>query len=59
MHILKLSCFYLAGGSLLVMLRIRFKMGPSTNRNKEWSCCFGLHVRTVTVMIGCWHLVTI
>uniref|UniRef100_A0A1B0D982 Lysosomal-associated transmembrane protein n=1 Tax=Phlebotomus papatasi TaxID=29031 RepID=A0A1B0D982_PHLPP len=29
-------------------------MGPS--RNKEWSCCFGLHVRTATIIIGVWHL---
>ncbi|GAB0086502.1 uncharacterized protein DMENIID0001_079070 [Sergentomyia squamirostris] len=36
------------------MLRIRIKMGPS--RNKEWSCCFGLHVRTATIIIGVWHL---
>lgn len=28
-------------------------MGP---RNKEWTCCFGLHVRTATIMIGVWHL---
>lgn len=37
------------------MLRIRLKMGPSM-RNKEWTCCFGLHVRTVTIIIGIWHL---
>ncbi|XP_062545090.1 lysosomal-associated transmembrane protein 4B isoform X3 [Armigeres subalbatus] len=37
------------------MLRIRLKMGPSM-RNKEWTCCFGLHVRTVTIIIGVWHL---
>lgn len=34
---------------------IRLKMGPA--RNKEWACCFGLHVRTATIMIGVWHLV--
>lgn len=38
------------------MLRIHFKMGPA--RNKEWTCCFGLHVRTATIMIGLWHLVS-
>lgn len=37
------------------MLRIRLKMGPSM-RNKEWTCCFGLHVRTATIIIGVWHL---
>uniref|UniRef100_T1DEF9 Putative lysosomal-associated transmembrane protein n=1 Tax=Psorophora albipes TaxID=869069 RepID=T1DEF9_9DIPT len=37
------------------MLRIRLKMGPSV-RNKEWTCCFGLHVRTATIIIGIWHL---
>lgn len=37
------------------MLRIRLKMGPSM-RNKEWTCCFGLHVRTTTIIIGVWHL---
>lgn len=36
------------------MLRIHLKMGPA--RNKEWTCCFGLHVRTATIMIGMWHL---
>ncbi|XP_063698271.1 lysosomal-associated transmembrane protein 4B [Culicoides brevitarsis] len=25
-------------------------------QNKEWSCIFGLHVRTVTILIGIWHL---
>ncbi|XP_055592953.1 lysosomal-associated transmembrane protein 4B [Uranotaenia lowii] len=38
------------------MLNIRFKMGPSSTRNKEWTCCFGLHVRTTTIIIGVWHL---
>ncbi|XP_011180170.1 lysosomal-associated transmembrane protein 4A [Zeugodacus cucurbitae] len=37
------------------MLRIRIKMGPQ-QRNKEWTCCFGLHVHTATIMIGLWHL---
>lgn len=31
-----------------------FKMGPATS--KEWTCCFGLHVRTATIIIGMWHL---
>lgn len=30
------------------------KMGPATS--KEWTCCFGLHVRTATIIIGMWHL---
>jgi lysosomal-associated transmembrane protein len=30
-------------------------MGP--HRNKDWRCCLGLHVRTATIMIGCWHLI--
>lgn len=36
------------------MRRLAIKMGPA--RNKEWTCCFGLHVRTATIMIGVWHL---
>lgn len=27
--------------------------------SKTWQCCFGLHVRTATVMIGMWHLVSV
>ncbi|XP_032590385.1 uncharacterized protein LOC6560242 isoform X2 [Drosophila grimshawi] len=54
------------------MFRIRVKMGPQRNHNnnnnngngnsnharvnKEWTCCFGLHVHTATLMIGLWHL---
>ncbi|XP_030369712.1 lysosomal-associated transmembrane protein 4A [Scaptodrosophila lebanonensis] len=44
------------------MLRIRVKMAPRSNHNsnsnshKEWTCCFGLHVHTATLMIGLWHL---
>ncbi|XP_064542373.1 tetraspanning orphan receptor isoform X2 [Drosophila montana] len=49
------------------MFRIRVKMGPQRNNNnngnsnhgrvnKEWTCCFGLHVHTATLMIGLWHL---
>lgn len=26
------------------------------SRAKEWRCCFGLHVRTATIMIGMWNL---
>lgn len=37
------------------MLRIRPKFG-STMGSKEWTCCFGLHVRTTTIIIGVWHL---
>lgn len=34
-------------------------MGPNTGRNgKEWTCCFGLHVRSATIIIGVWHLVS-
>lgn len=41
---------------LCVMRRfLTIKMGPA--RSKEWTCCFGLHVRTATIMIGVWHLV--
>lgn len=42
------------------MLRIRLKMGPhqQLQRSKEWTCCFGLHVHTATIMIGLWHLVS-
>lgn len=35
---------------------IRLKMGPA--QNKELVCCFGLHVRTATMIIGIWHLVS-
>ncbi|XP_005186581.1 lysosomal-associated transmembrane protein 4A-like [Musca domestica] len=42
------------------MIRIRRKMGPhqplTPNNNKEWICCFNLHVLTATIMIGLWHL---
>ncbi|ALC41187.1 CG14767 [Drosophila busckii] len=49
------------------MFRIRVKMGPQRNHNnngntsngrinKQWTCCFGLHVHTATLMIGLWHL---
>lgn len=37
------------------MLRIHHKMGPAM-RTKEWVCCFGIHVRTATIIIGVWHL---
>lgn len=48
-----LRCFLISDRE---MLRIRVKMGPA--RSKEWTCCFGLHVRTVTITIGLWHLVS-
>ncbi|XP_055836544.1 lysosomal-associated transmembrane protein 4B [Episyrphus balteatus] len=35
------------------MLRIRLKR---VHARKEWTCCFGLHVHTVTILIGLWHL---
>jgi len=48
------------------MFRIRFKMSPTQqqhqsssvqqHRNKEWVCCFGLHVQSATIIIGLWHL---
>ncbi|XP_022220227.2 lysosomal-associated transmembrane protein 4A isoform X2 [Drosophila obscura] len=28
----------------------------NANRHKEFTCCFGLHVHTATLMIGLWHL---
>lgn len=37
------------------MFRIGIKMGPA--RNKEWTCMFGMHVRSATIIIGLWHLV--
>ncbi|XP_033254651.1 uncharacterized protein LOC117194117 isoform X4 [Drosophila miranda] len=35
--------------------------GTATSSNgnrqqKEFTCCFGLHVHTATLMIGLWHL---
>ncbi|KAH8394777.1 hypothetical protein KR222_005206 [Zaprionus bogoriensis] len=30
--------------------------GGHSRVNKEWTCCFGLHVHTATLMIGLWHL---
>ncbi|CAH2096130.1 unnamed protein product [Euphydryas editha] len=36
------------------MLRLRPKLG--TERSKEWRCCFCLHVRTGTILLGTWHL---
>lgn len=43
------SCFQIE------MLRVR-KMSPES---KNWTCCFGLHVRTATIIIGLWHLVSL
>lgn len=37
------------------MFPIRIKLGPA--RNNEWRCCFCLHVRTATILLGIWHLV--
>lgn len=39
------------------MIRVT-QVNMSTPRNKEWLCCFGLHVRTATIIIGTWHLVS-
>ncbi|EFA08970.2 lysosomal-associated transmembrane protein 4B [Tribolium castaneum] len=33
----------------------RFKLGSA--RNNEWRCCFCLHVRTATILLGIWHLI--
>lgn len=35
---------------------INVQVNMASPRNKEWSCCFGLHVRTATIIIGTWHL---
>ncbi|XP_017768415.1 PREDICTED: lysosomal-associated transmembrane protein 4B isoform X2 [Nicrophorus vespilloides] len=37
------------------MFPMRLKIGPS--RNNEWRCCFCLHVRTATTLLGIWHLI--
>lgn len=39
------------------MFPMRLKMGPG--RNSEWRCFFCLHVRTATVLLGIWHLVSV
>ncbi|CAG9102528.1 unnamed protein product [Plutella xylostella] len=36
------------------MLRFRPKLG--SERSSEWRCCFCLHVRTGTILLGSWHL---
>ncbi|CAG9831201.1 unnamed protein product [Diabrotica balteata] len=37
------------------MFTMRLKLG--SDRNKEWTSCFCLHVRTATILFGIWHLV--
>lgn len=37
------------------MLTMRLKTGPA--RSSEWRCCFCLHVRTATILLGIWHLI--
>ncbi|CAH1100970.1 unnamed protein product [Psylliodes chrysocephalus] len=37
------------------MFTMRLKLG--SDRNKEWTCCFCMHVRTATILFGVWHLV--
>lgn len=52
-----ISCsdnFYLLIGT--VMFPMRIKINPP--RNNELRCCFCLHVRTATILLGIWHLVS-
>ncbi|CAH0715496.1 unnamed protein product, partial [Brenthis ino] len=51
---LHLIAYYLAINKQAKMLRFRPKLG--TERSKEWRCCFCLHVRTGTILLGTWHL---
>lgn len=37
------------------MFTMRLKLGPA--RNNEWRCCFCLHVRTATIILGVWHMI--
>ncbi|CAG9864005.1 unnamed protein product [Phyllotreta striolata] len=37
------------------MFAMRLKLG--SDRNKEWTCCFCMHVRTATILFGVWQLV--
>lgn len=37
------------------MFGLRPKIGLL--RNNEWRCCFCLHVRTATIILGIWHLI--
>lgn len=51
MHILELTLEHF---TTKAMLRFHPKLG--SERGSEWLCCFCLHVRTGTIILGSWHL---